>query len=217
MKEDTQASPLPSARVATRPGASGIAEHRRRLYQRHLLVFLAINGGLVALDLYTGPGLQFAHFLAVPWLLVFLLHTVGLKSRGYSFGELLIPPRVRPVQEVYTTPLDYELVRARQLRDGITNAAAAAHAGDAEFAKKAEAAADALVRELEQLVAKARSTKYRSQETAEKLVPEAQSALDALYKLHDALIRVSVLEESPVEAAAGAVEERVETVRKLIR
>jgi hypothetical protein len=73
--EENGQTSLPTARVATRPGASGIAEHRRRLYQRHLLIFLAVNGGLLAADWFTSPGLQWGHFLVVPWFLVFLLHT----------------------------------------------------------------------------------------------------------------------------------------------
>ena len=215
MKEETQASPLPRARVATRPGASGVAEHRRRLYQRHLLIFLAINIGLIALDLYTGPGVQFAHFRAAPWTLIFLLHTFGLKSRGYSFGELFIPPRVLPVEEVYTTPLDYELVRSRQIRDGIVNAAAAVYDDDPDFAKGAEDAATGLVQAIEGLVGTVRAEKYRREETSEKLVPETQSALEALHQLHDALIRVEVLEESPAAAALAAVEEHTETIRNM--
>jgi 2TM domain len=206
---------LPTARVATRPGASGVAEKRRRIYQRHLLIFLAVNGGIMAADLYTSPGSQWAYYLVVPWFLIFLMHTAGLKSRGYSIGEMLIPPRERPIKEVYTVPLDYELVRARQLRDGVANAAAAVRQKDAKLADRAVAAADQLVVTLEGMVAAARSGKHRSDERAEQLVPEGQAALDALDQLHQGLLRVGVMEESEDAVPTQAVEERAAALRQL--
>jgi hypothetical protein len=213
--EEIQGSSLPTARVATRPGISGIAEHRRRLYQRHLLLFLAVNGGLLALDQLTSPGIQWAHFLAVPWSLVFLAHTTGLKSRGYSFLELFIPPRTPPVKQVYTIPLDYELVRARQLRDGVVSAAAPLREDNSELADSAVKAADDLLAATESMIAAARSEKYRQDKRDEKLVPEAQKSLEALDKLHEELISVEVSEASPESISLERLLERTEALRGL--
>lgn len=215
MTEESGGTSLPTARVATRPGASGIAEHRRRLYQRHLLLFLAVNGGLLAADWFTSPGLQWGHFLVVPWGLVFLLHTTGLKSRGYSFFELFIPPRSPPVREVYTVPLDYELVRARQLRDGVVTAAAALRDKNRELSESAAAAADELVAATEGAVESVRAAKTRKDEQAQKLLPEAQTALEVLDALHQDLIRMEVMEEADETDAIEPVQERAESLRRL--
>jgi hypothetical protein len=214
--EEKGQNSLPTARVATRPGASGIAEHRRRLYQRHLLVFLAVNGTLLAADWFTSPGLQWGHFLAAPWLIVFVLHTLGLKSRGYSFGELFIPPRAPPVREVYTVPLDYELVRARQLRDGIATAAAALREVKRELSESAVAAADELLAATEGMVRSVRAAKTRKDEQAQKLVPEAHAALEVLDRLHQDLIRMEVMEDTPETAAIEPVRERAASLRQLV-
>lgn len=214
--EDAEGQTLRKERVATRPGASGFAEHRRRLYQRHLLVFLAIGGGLLAIDyLVLSPGLDWAHFLLFPWLIVFLVHTLGLKSRGYSFAELLIPPRRPPVREVYETPLDYELVRSRQLRDGVVGAAAAIRDAYNEFADGAVAAADQVVSAVEETVAGVRSGRYRTDERAEKLVPEAQAGLLGLDRLHAELIRVEVEGGEPDASVVDEVRQRAESIRRL--
>ncbi|NIN71265.1 MAG: hypothetical protein GTO46_04870 [Gemmatimonadetes bacterium] len=215
MTDENGGPTLPAARVATRPGASGIAEHRRRLYQRHLLIFLAANLGLLAADWLTSPGLQWGHFLAVPWGLVFLLHTSGLKSRGYSFGELFIPPRSPPVREVYTVPLDYELVRARQLRDGVLTAAAALRDKNRELSESAIAAADELLAAAEGAVQKVRTAKTHKDEQAQKLLPEAQAALEALDTLHQDLIRMEVMDEPPETAAIEPVQDRAAALRQL--
>jgi hypothetical protein len=215
--EENGQNSLPTARVATRPGVSGIAEHRRRLYQRHLLIFLAVNVGLLAADWFTSPGIQWGHFLAVPWGLVFLLHTLGLKSRGYSFGELFIPPRDPPVREVYTVPLDYELVRARQLRDGLATAAAALRDKNRELSESAVAAADELLAAAEDAVQSARAAKTRRDEQAQRLLPEAQAALDVLDRLHQDLIRMAVLEDAPETATIEPVRESAQSLRQLIR
>jgi len=206
---------LPTARVATRPGVSGIAEHRRRLYQRHLLIFLAVNLGLLAADWFTSPGLQWGHFLAVPWGLVFLLHTAGLKSRGYSFGELLIPPRDPPVREVYTVPLDYELVRTRQLRDGVATAAAALRDKNRELSESAVAAADELLAAAEGAVKSVRAAKTHRDEQVQKLLPEAQAALEVLDTLHQDLIRMAVLDDAPETAAIEPVREQAAALEQL--
>ncbi len=197
---------LPAARVATRPGTSGVAAARRRIYQRHLLLFAAACAALIALDNYTSPGVQWAHFVLVPWGLIFLLHTFGLKSRGYTFVEMLVPPRAKPVKEVYTVPLDYELVRARQLRDGISNAAGALN--DRTLADRAVAAADDLVQALESMVVSAR-TDDRSDD---RRVPDAQGALEALNQLHVGLLRREVLEDSENTPPIAAVEERAQAL-----
>jgi len=201
--------------VATRPGTSGVSEKRRRIYQGHLLAFLAINTGLIALDLYTTPGIQWAYFLTVPWFLVFLLHSIGLKSRGYSVGEMLIPPRHKPVRDVYTTPLDYELIRARQLRDGIANAAAAARTAGSQHADPALAAADKLVAAIEGTVTSAREKKYRQDEQSERLIPAARAGIEALDQLHRRLLRVVVLEEKDEDLPVQTVEEKAESLAKL--
>jgi hypothetical protein len=212
--EENGGTSLPTARVATRPGVSGIAEHRRRLYQRHLALFLAVNLGLLAADWFTSPGLQWGHFLAVPWGLVFLLHTTGLKSRGYSFLELFIPPRDPPVREVYTVPLDYELVRTRQLRDGIATAAAALRDKNREVSESAAAAAAELLAATEGAVQSVRFAKTRKDEQVQKLLPEAQAALEALDTLHQDLIRMEVLEDPPETAAIEPVQERAQSLRR---
>jgi hypothetical protein len=162
VKEETQPAPVPKSRVATRPGPSGLAEHRRRIYQRHLLAFAAVCAVLIAIDQVTTPGIQWAYYPIAPWLLVFALHTAGLLSRGYSIGELLIPPRQAPIKDVYTVPLDYELVRSRQLHDGINNVAHAVRERDRQLADDAVAAADKLLDAMEKLVARARGEKYRA-------------------------------------------------------
>lgn len=205
---------LPTARVATRPGGGGVAEKRRRIYQRHFLLFLAVCVALIAADSQLSPGIQWAHFLAFPWLLVFALHTVGLLSRGYSVPELLIPPREKPVKEVYTTPLDYELVRSRQLRDGIAAAAGALRDKDAALVEKAVAAADELVNAMEGMVASARNAKYRQEEQANNLAPDAQAALQALDGLHQGLLKVEVLEESTESVPVQAVEQQARTLQR---
>jgi hypothetical protein len=215
LEEETQTPAIPAARVATRPGASGVSEKRRRIYQGHLLTFIAVNVGVLALDLYTSPGIQWGYFLTVPWFLVFLLHSVGLKSRGYSVGEMLIPPRNKPVRDVYTTPLDYELIRARQLRDGIANAAAAARTAGIQIADQALAAADRLVAAMESTVASARGQNYRQEEQSEKLVPAAQAAIETLDQLHRSLLKMVVLEEENEELPVQTVEERAEGFEKL--
>lgn len=214
--EGTESPTLRKERVATRPGVSGFAEHRRRLYQRHLLVFLAIGGGLLAIDyLFLSPGLDWAHFLLFPWLIVFLVHTLALKSRGYSFAELLIPPRRPPVREVYETPLDYELVRSRQLRDGMVGAAAAIRDAHTEFADGALAAADQLVSAVEEMVGNVRSGRYRTDERAEKLAPEARAGLADLDRLHAELIRIEVEGGEPDIASVEEVRQRAEAIRRL--
>ncbi len=208
------APPLPTARVVTRHGVSGASHLRRRIYQRHLLAFLLVSGGLLALDLSATPGVQWAHFFVALWALVLILHTAGLKSRGYSFAEMLIPPRQRPVQEAYTVPLDYELVRARQLRDGIANAADALRTQHAARADEALAAADALARAVEAAVAAARTR------GGDDVDPDVQaavgSAVTALDELHRRMLEIEILEEgSPDDLPVEALRDRAEALRRL--
>lgn len=214
MVEEPGAPEIPKARVATQPGASGVSEKRRRIYQLHLLVFLAVNIGLIALDLYTSPDIQWAYFVTVPWFLVFLVHTLGLKSRGYSVGEMLIPPRPRPVSEVYTTPLDYELIRARQLRDGVANAVAAVETAGNQRPDRAMAAADKLVAAVENAVTLARQQNYRKAERSEQLVPAVQGALETLDQLHRGLLKLVVLEAEDEELPVAAVEEQAQALER---
>lgn len=215
MEEETHTPTTPAARVATRPGASGVSEKRRRIYQAHLLAFLLVNFGVLALDYYTSPGIQWGYFLTVPWALLFLLHSVGLKSRGYSIGEMLIPPRTIPVRDVYTTPLDYELIRARQLRDGIANAVAAAKTAGNQVADQALAVADTLLAAVERAVRSLREQEHPQSEQSEQLLPAAQAAIEALDYLHRSLLRTVVLEEEDVELPLQAVEERTEGLDRL--
>lgn len=200
--------------MATRPGASGVSEKRRRIYQSHLLIFLAVNIGLIALDLYTSPGVQWAYFVTVPWFLVFLLHTLGLKSRGYTVGEMLIPPRTRPVSEVYTTPLDYELIRARQLRDGVANAVAAAETAGNQPPDGAMQAADKLVAAIESAVTLARQQHPREAERSQQLVPTVQAALETLDQLHRGLLKLVILEAEGEELPVAAVEEQADALER---
>ncbi len=216
LTEESQMSALPPERVATRPGTGGVAEKRRRIYQRHLLLFLGVNAALVAVDMYTSPGLQWAHFPAAPWVLLFVLHTVGLKSRGYSFVEMLVPPRQPPVREVYDVPLDYELVRSRQLRDGIVSAAAALRDSHADVAEQAVAAADELSEAMEQLAASTRGAGDSAAERARRVTPEAQAALEALDRLHQELIRVEVLEQDADGVPVEPVREGARALRQAV-
>ena len=216
MTEEVQQPAVPTARVATRPGPSGVAEHRRRIYQRHLLVFLAVCIALIAADQATSPGVQWAFYPVVPWLLIFVLHTIGLLSRGYSIIELLIPPRRLPVKDVYTTPLDYELVRSRQLHDGIAKIADAVRLQDADLADGAVAAAKALLDAMESLVTHARSQTYRADDQAKKLVPPAQEAVAALDGVHRALLKVQMLEEPVEQVPVEAANEQASAVRNLV-
>lgn len=194
-----------------------MSEKRRRIYQSHLLIFLAVNTGLIALDVVTSPGVQWGYYITVPWFLVFLLHSLGLKSRGYSIGEMFIPPRNRPVSEVYTTPLDYELIRARQLRDGIANAVAASETAGHPPSERAMAAADKLVAAIESAVTEARQQNYRTADRSEQLVPVAQSALEALDELHRALLKLVVLETEGVDLPVQDVEEQAEVMEQRSR
>ena len=217
MSEETQQPALPASRVATRPGASGAPAQRRRLYQRHLLLLLGVGGAMVAFDLYTSPGMQWAHFLIFPWFLVFILHTIGLASRGYTVGELLIPPRAKAVREVYTTALDYELVRSRQLHDGIRNAAAPLREGDSALADEVVAAADELVSTVERMVTAVRANGEMLDGSTSRQLVEAQQALATLDQLHRDLIRTDVLETPRDDLSLETLRERTQALRALIK
>jgi hypothetical protein len=69
---------------------------------------------------------------------------------------------------------------------------------------------------VESLVVTARSQKYHQEERAEKLVPEAQAALEALDQLHRGLLKLEVLSEPDEELPLQAVEDQTEALRKLV-
>jgi hypothetical protein len=125
---------------------------------------------------------------------------------------MLIPPRTKPVSEVYTTPLDYELIRARQLRDGVANAVAAAETAGTKPPDRAMEAADKLVAVIENAVTLARQQSYRKDERSERLVPAVQAALEALDQLHRGLLKLVVLEAEGEELPVAAVEEQAEAL-----
>ena len=213
--EQTDTTALDTARVVTRTGVSRASAQRRRLFQRHLIAFLAAVLGSLVLDymVVAPPGLQWAWWVITPWTLVFAIHFVGLKGRGYSIGELLTPPRTEVSEEDYPFPLDYEIVRARQLRDGIERAANSVAQSHGKPAARAVDAADALLAKLESVVANARAS--GSEERIEQTVPEARAAVEALDELHEALIAVEVLEESVDVLPVEEVEDCEEALEKL--
>ena len=60
-----------------------------------------------------------------------------------------------------------------------------------------------------------RAAKIRKDEQAQKLLPEAQAALEVLDRLHQDLIRMEVMEDPPETAAIEPVQERAESLRRL--
>ncbi len=202
-------------RVVVRQHAAGAGESRRRIFQRHLILYLVVNVGVVFLDhsVIAPFGIQWAQWIAVPWTLLFALHMVGLKSRGYSWGELLTPPRVEPPEEEYTDPLEYEVIRARQLHDGVASAAAAVRSDSADVAEAAVSAADDLLAAVEQRATAIRAT--GDGDAVEAAVPDFRAALDTLDALHDSLIAMDVLGEDGEKVPIEAVRERVRRLRKL--
>lgn len=216
MTEESQPTVYSKARVATRQGGGGGAsEERRRRFQNHLLLFLVVNSGVAAADYIAvaPPGIQWAQWLVMPWLFIFAIHLLGLKSRGFTWVELIVPPRKRVIKEVYTQPLEYEVVRARQLRDGITGSAASIRDQHPEVADAAVAAANELLDAVEKMVKG--TLDDGSNAEAEKLVPEAQQALEAFDALHEALIRADVQEGPPESIPIDGVKERAAQIRGL--
>ena len=214
MTEDTDLPALTDARVTTRRGASGATEVRRRFFQRHLLLYLAGNLGIIGLDVaVVAPrGMQWAWWVVVPWTLVFTIHFVGLKARGYSLGEMFIPPRVEPLEEDYPVPLDYDLVRARQMFDGIEKSTASLSHAHPEAAREALSAAQALVSAVEAIVASARE---QGGAAVERVMSDVEDAIDALEELHEAVIGVGVLEEPAADLPIQSVREKAEELRNI--
>ncbi len=217
LTEETGVSPVPDSRVVARRVVGGASAQRRRAFQKHVLAFLMVSLGIVALDVAVvkPQGLQWAWWLVVPWSIVFAIHLLGLKARGYSFYELFTPPKTEKAGEDYPVPLDYELVRARQLRDGIESSAASAAKAHPETAEQALAAADSLLAAIERLVASARGEgDSGSHGRAERLVPELREAVELLGDLHEGLIAQDVLDEPPQELPIAAVEQKSEALGK---
>ena len=207
-------------RVATRQGVGGHSEERRRRFQAHLLLFLAVNMGLVGVDklVLAPPGIQWAQWILIPWLFVFLTHILALKTRGFPWLELIVPPKKAVIKEVYTEPLAYEMVRSRQLRDGVAKAAEAVRAANPALADDAISAADELLDAAEKLVAvvqarsEAEGTGAGAGADAQD-VTELQAALTELNELHQGLIGVRVLEKPAEEVAIASVRERAGALR----
>ena len=228
LTEETGASPLPppatDSRVIAHRVVGGASSQRRRTFQKHLLAFLAVSLGAAALDVAVvePQGLQWAWWIVVPWAIVFAIHLLGLKARGYSFFDLLTPPKTEKVGEDYPVPLDHELVRARQLRDGVERSAASVAEANPETARQALAAADSLLGAIERLVASARGSEGGeggegdggSHGRAERLVPELREAVELLGNLHEGLIAQAVLDEPPQELPIAAVEHKSEALGK---
>lgn len=209
-------------RVATRQGVGGHSEERRRRFQAHLLLFLAVNMGLVGVDhlVLAPPGIQWAQWILIPWLFVFLIHILALKTRGFPWLELIVPPKKAVIKEVYTEPLAYELVRTRQLRDGVAKAAEAVRAANPALADDAISAADELLDAAEKLVdmvqargdAEGAGAGAGAGADAQDMT-ELQAALNELGQLHQGLIGVRVLEEPAEEVAIASVRERAGALR----
>lgn len=213
--EETDTTALNTTRVVTRTGVSKASAQRRRLFQRHLIAFLSAILGSLVLD-YTvvaPPGLQWAWWVITPWTIVFAIHFVGLKGRGYSIGEMLTPPRTQVSEEDYPVTLDYEIVRARQLRDGIERAANSVAKSHGKAAAQAVDAADALLAKLESVVANARAS--GSEEQIQQALPEAQTAIEALDSMHEALIAVEVMEEPIDILPTDEIKTREEALARL--
>ncbi len=76
-----------------------MAQKRRKAFHRHLLLFLGVNLAAGALDVWQSrdEGLQllarldWAYWVLIFWGMLFLSHFYGLRSRGYSLGELFTP------------------------------------------------------------------------------------------------------------------------------
>ncbi len=207
-------------RVATRQGVGGHSEERRRRFQAHLLLFLAVNMGLVGVDhlVLAPPGIQWAQWILIPWLFVFMTHILALKTRGFPWLELIVPPKKAVIKEVYTEPLAYEMVRSRQLRDGVAKAAEAVRAANPALADDAISAADELLDAAEKLVAtvQARSDAEGAGAGAgadAQDVTELEAAVTELGQLHQGLIGVRVLEKPAEEVAIASVRERAGALR----
>lgn len=216
MTKDSRQNATAQPRVATRRGVGGHAERRRRTFQIHLLAFLAGNLAVAAIDAFViaPPNVQWAQWFITPWAFVFLLHVLGLKSRGFTWGELVIPPKEPEIREIYTAPLEYEVIRARQLRDGVSSAAASVRDSHPELADAALAAADALVEAVEELMAMT-SSGGRTQRATE-LLPETQAALTALDELHRGLIGIGVLDAPAESVPIEPARERTDALRSRV-
>lgn len=204
-------------RVVTRRQAGGAGEGRLRTYQRHLALFVLVNGLGVGADLFTRPGLQFWHWVLAFWGLAFLAHTLGLISRGYTVGDLLT--RARPPERIEedAPPLEYELIKSRQLRDGVTRTAAAVREREPRVVDDAVQAADELQAGVEELVTAARAAGATGDdEGGGRVRSSLETALERLDELHEGLLRASVFEVPAEEAlAADPAHRHAESLREL--
>ncbi len=217
MSKEMGSIAITESRVVARRGTSSASAERRRLFQRHLLLYLAVTVGISALDVAVvePQGMQWAWWLVVPWTLVFAIHFLGLKARGYSFAELFVPPKTEKAVEDYPAPLDYELVRVRQIRDGIEDAASSVAKLHADAARAALEAVEDLASAMERLVASAHGEKQLGEERALRLVPKAKEAVHVLEDLHEALIGVEVMDEPVEDLPIQEVRERAEKLAEI--
>ena len=205
-----------SPRVVTRREVGGMAQKRRKAFHRHLLLFLGANLAAGALDLWQSPRLDWAYWVLIFWGMLFLFHFYGLRSRGYSLGELFTPVKTEASRDEEAAPFDFELIRSRQLRDGIASAAEAVRKLDGQLANDAVAAADHLLTAVEELLTKTRErADAGTAKTEARLKPELRAAVDLLDELHVGLIAVGVLEDAADRVPIQQARERAEALRKL--
>jgi hypothetical protein len=204
--------------VVTRRVPVGAGQERRKTFQTHLLIFLGVNVAVLAIDLMTRPGIQFWEWVGFFTGVILIVHAFGLISRGFTVGELLVPPRaVGAGIDEEGPPLEYELVKSRQLRDGVSRAAASIRERTPQLVDEAVQLADELVDVVEDLVPRARSAGADAGRL-ERLTPAVGAAVERLDDLHAGLIRASVLDEPPEEALpVEAARQEVTRLRELAR
>ncbi|MEE8551301.1 MAG: 2TM domain-containing protein [Gemmatimonadota bacterium] len=193
-----------------------MAQKRRKAFHKHLLLFLGANLAAGALDVWQSPRLDWAYWVLIFWGMLFLFHFFGLRSRGYSLGELFTPVKTEAPREEEAAPFDFELIRSRQLRDGIVSAAEAVRKLDGQLANDAVAAADHLLTAVEELLTKTRErADAGTAKTEGRLKPELRAAVDLLDELHAGLIAVDVLEDAADQVPIQQAREQAEALRKL--
>lgn len=205
-------------RVVARRQPSGAGHERRKTFQTHLWIFIGVNITTLAVDLMTQPGIQFWEWVAFFTGVILLLHAFGLISRGFTVGELLLPPRSAGAAiEEEGPPLQYELVKSRQVRDGVTRAAASLREQEPQLIDEAVQIAEALLAAVEALVPRARSTDLGA-DVAARAGTAVEEALERLDDLHAGLIRASVMDEPPEETLPmDAARAEVTRLRELTR
>ncbi len=215
MAEDRLPQPA-NPRVVTRRQVGGMAQKRRKAFHKHLLLFLGANLAAGALDVWQSPRLDWAYWVLIFWGMLFLFHFFGLRSRGYSLGELFTPVKTEAPREEEAAPFDFELIRSRQLRDGIVSAAEAVRKLDGQLANDVVAAADHLLTAVEELLTKTREhADVGTAKTEGRLKPELRAAVDLLDELHAGLIAVDVLEDAADQVPIQQAREQAEALRKL--